>query len=145
MGMSDVDTVDTAGIHMVAFVLEFILHHQDDEQRAGYANRKPGDVDKSVYLLPAQIAESDLQIVFKHDKTPSDRVAENEGDPIKKLDPVPAAGSCSSLFFQDAVIYFIEVPADENIFRFREETIKDPAGHAGRPVKRVSHIPLLFL
>jgi hypothetical protein len=51
---------------MVAFELEFILNDKNDKNRTRDADRKPGDVDKGVSLLPSHIAQSDLQKVFKH-------------------------------------------------------------------------------
>jgi len=56
----DIDAVDPAGIFMVAFVLKLVVHYKDKKQRAGDADRQPGNVDECRSLLPDQIAQCDF-------------------------------------------------------------------------------------
>jgi hypothetical protein len=57
--MLDIDAEDPVGVLMVAFEVEFILHDQNDEQRAGDADRKTGDIDEGITFLPAQVTKGD--------------------------------------------------------------------------------------
>ena len=63
---------------------------------------------------------------------------------MNELDPVPEIGCMFSPSFQDAVVYFIKIPNEKSIVRFREKPGQDPLRDPGRMVKSSCHVFCLF-
>jgi len=51
---------------IIAVVAEFVMHKKHNDQAGGHADGEPGDIDGGKALIPPEIADSDLEIIFKH-------------------------------------------------------------------------------
>jgi hypothetical protein len=68
--MFDIDSIYAVGIRVVLFVAEFVAYKKKDQDKTRHSQRKTGDVDKRIPLLPLEMTQGDFQIIFKHGITP---------------------------------------------------------------------------
>ncbi len=51
---------------MVPVITQFMADIEKDEETAGHADCKTGNVDKRISFMPLEISQSDLQIILYH-------------------------------------------------------------------------------
>jgi hypothetical protein len=55
---------------MKPVIASFMDHKKPNENAAGYSNGQTNDVNGGVSLVLFDVAESDFQMIFKHDESP---------------------------------------------------------------------------
>jgi hypothetical protein len=54
---------------------QFKTYKQQDQNKAAQSNSQAGDIDEGIDLVPFHMPESDIHVIFQHERSPTQSVS----------------------------------------------------------------------